>query len=389
MSGFATLDQTLRDTCASGQVAGLVAMAASGKKVLYSGAFGQRQPGGPAMALDDVFWIASMTKLATTIAALQLVEQGKLALDSPIGPLVPELAEAKVLEGFDADGNPQLRPAKIPVTLHHLLTHTAGLAYDMWNDRHKAWLAKTGTPGFGSGKLAALKVPLMSDPGAIWHYSTAIDYVGRAVEAASGQRLDHYFREKIFGPLGMDDTGFVLRPEQRPRVAAMHRRQPDGSLAQIAFEVGQSPEFFGGGGGLYGTAPDYIRLVQMILNKGRGNGTRIVQPESIAMMSHNQIGALDVQPMLTAVPAMSKDVEFWPGRVKKWSLGFLINTEAVPGGRSAGSLAWAGLSNCYYWIDPARDVAGVILMQTLPFFDQGCLAALGDFERAVYAHIPA
>lgn len=379
MSGFATLDQTLRQTCNSGQVAGLVAMAASGDKIIYSGAFGPRQPGGPAMALDDIFWMASMTKAVTTLAALQLVERGKLALDAPIGPLVPELAQPSVLAGT------QLRPAKGHVTLRHLLTHTSGLAYDMWNGGYKAWLAKSGTPGMGGGRLAALKVPLMSDPGTRWAYSTGLDFAGRAVEAASGQRLDHYFRDHIFEPLGMKDTGFVLTPPQRPRIAAMHRRQPDGSLLHIPFEVNQAPEFFSGGGGLYGTAPDYLRFVQMILNRGRGPGGQIVRPETIAMMVQNQIGGLEVQPMFTAMPGVTNDVEFWPGMVKKWGLGFLLNMQQTPEGRAAGSLAWAGLGNCYYWIDPASDIAGVMMMQTLPFYDAQCLEAFRAFERAVYA----
>ena len=300
---------------------------------------------------------------------MQLVEQGKLSLDEPIGKLLPDLATPQVLEGFDAKGEPKLRPAKKPITLRHLMTHTAGFCYDMWNGDMGKYLEKTGTPSIISCQNAALKTPIMTDPGTRWEYGINIDFVGKAVEAASGKRLDAYLRDHMFAPLGMNDTGFKIRDSQRKRLVGMHARGEDGSLAPIPFELEQNPEFHMGGGGLYGTAADYIKFTQMILNKGRGNGNQLLKPETVALMGQNHIGDLTMGKMTTMAPMYTNDVDLYPDIVKKWGLCFLINTAKTPEGRSAGSLAWAGLANTYFWIDPARNVAGVILMQLLPFAD--------------------
>ncbi|MET0219267.1 MAG: serine hydrolase domain-containing protein [Tardiphaga sp.] len=382
------IDQTLRQAAETGSIPGVVAMAATGNEVIYQGAFGQRdlskdQP----MTADSVFWIASMTKAVTSAAAMQLVEQGRLSLDAPIGTVLPDLASPQVLEGFAADGTPRLRPARSPITLRHLLTHTAGFCYDMWNGDMVRYLNVSGTPSFRTGLNAALQVPVMSDPGTRWEYGTSLDFAGKAVEAASGQRLDAYLRDHIFAPLGMADTAFRIGAEQRRRLVRMHSRGPDGALQPIDFEIGQDPEFHSGGGGLYGTAPDYIKFTQMILNRGRGNGRQVLKPETVAMMGQNHIGELSMTRMNSAVAFASNDVELYPGMDKKWGLSFMINTQPTPEGRSAGSLAWAGLANTYYWIDPVRDITGVILMQVLPFGDARCLDAFAGFERGVYAAI--
>ena len=390
MQGKAQIDQLLRRKCDAREIPGVVAMAADSKEVIYQDAFGKRDLSkDDPMTTDSVFWIASMTKAITTAAGMQLVEQGKLSLDSPIGKLLPDLAQPQVLEGFDARGEPKLRPAKNPITLRHLMTHTAGFAYDMWNGDMVKYLEKTGTPGVISCKNDALKTPIMSDPGTRWEYGTNIDFVGKAVEAVSGKRLDAYLRENLFTPLGMSDTGFRIGDPQRKRLVAMHQRGEDGSLAPIPFELEQDPEFHMGGGGLYGTAGDYIKFTRMILNKGRGNGNQVLKPETVAMMGQNHIGELNMTRMISAVAFATNDVDLYPGMDKKWGLSFVINTEKTPEGRSPGSLAWAGLANTYFWIDPARDVAGVILMQLLPFVDRDCLEAFAGFERGVYAGLDA
>jgi methyl acetate hydrolase len=390
MQTKAQIDQMLRQKCDAREIPGVVAMAADSKEVTYQGAFGKRELSrDDAMTADSVFWIASMTKAITAAGAMQMVEQGQLSLDTPIGKVLPDLASPQVLEGFGADGAPKLRPAKNPITLRHLMTHTAGFAYDMWNGDMVKYLEKTGTPGITSCKNDALKTPLMSDPGTRWEYGTNIDFVGKAVEAVSGKRLDAYLRDHLFTPLGMTDTGFKLTDAQRKRLVAMHARGPDGSLAPIPFELEQDPEFHMGGGGLYGTAGDYIKFTQMILNKGRGNGNQLLKPETVAVMGQNHIGVLDVTKMTTAIAWATNDVELYPDMAKKWGLSFLINTAKTPEGRSPGSLAWAGLANTYFWIDPARNVAGVILMQLLPFADGKCLEAFAGFERGVYAGLDA
>lgn len=390
MQSKAQIDETLRKTSDAKEIPGVVAIAASGNDVLYHGAFGKRDLSKPdAMTLDSVFWIASMTKAVTAAGAMQLVEQGKLSLDAPIGEVLPDLAAPQVLEGFDESGEPKLRPASKPITLRHLMTHTAGFAYNIWNGDCAQYLEKTGTPNIFSCQNVALKTPIMSDPGTRWEYGINIDFVGKAVEAASGKRLDAYLRDHMFGPLGMNDTAFKITDDMRQRLVATHARGEDGSLAPIPFEIEQNPEFHMGGGGLYGTAGDYIKFTQMILNKGRGNGNQVLKPETVALMGQNHIGDLTISKMTTVAPMYTNDVDLFPDMVKKWGLSFLINNAKTPEGRSAGSLAWAGLANTYFWIDPARDVCGVILMQVLPFVDAKCLEAFAGFERGVYAGLDA
>ncbi|MCO5132561.1 MAG: beta-lactamase family protein [Xanthobacteraceae bacterium] len=386
MQGRAQIDQALRGASDAGQIPGAAAIAATGKDIIYEGAVGKRDLGTKAdMTLDSVFWIASMTKAITAAGAMQLVEQGRLSLDEPIGKLLPDLAAPQVLEGFDADGNAKLRAATRPITLRHLLTHTAGFCYDMWNGDMVTYLEKTGTPGITSCQNAALKTPIMTDPGTRWEYGTNIDFVGKAVEAASGQRLGEYLRANLFQPLGMTDTAFKITDAMRQRLVGMHARGPDGSLQPIPFELEQTPEFEMGGGGLYGTAADYIKFTQMILNRGSGNGHQVLKPETVATMGQNHIGDLSMGKMTSAVAFATNDVDLYPGIVKKWGLSFMINTATTPEGRSAGSLAWAGLANTYFWIDPVRDITGVILMQVLPFADPQCLSAFAAFEAGVYA----
>ncbi|WP_159008426.1 serine hydrolase domain-containing protein [Bradyrhizobium sp. S69] len=390
MHSKSQIDQLLRQMSDAKEIPGVVAIAATSKETIYQGAFGKRDLSKDvAMTQDSVFWIASMTKAITSAAGMQLVEQGKLSLDEPIGKVLPDLASPQVLEGFDANGEPKLRPAKKPITLRHLMTHTAGFAYNMWNGDILQYLEKTGTPAVTTCQNAALKTPLASDPGTRWEYGINIDFVGKAVEAASGKRLDAYLRDHMFTPLGMSDTGFKITDDMRKRLVGMHARGEDGSLTPIPFELEQEPEFHMGGGGLYGTAADYLKFTQMILNKGRGNGNQVLKPETVALMGQNHIGELNMGKLTTAIGWATNDVDLYPDIVKKWGLSFLINTAKTPEGRSPGSLAWAGLANTYYWIDPARDVAGVILMQLLPFADKKCLEAFAGFERGVYAGLDA
>jgi methyl acetate hydrolase len=390
MQSQAQIDQLLRQKVDGGEIPGVVAVAATGNDIIYQGAFGKRNLStDDAMTPDSVFWIASMTKAITTAGAMQLVEQGKLSLDAPIGSLLPDLASPQVLEGFDPSGEPILRPARKAITLRHLMTHTAGFCYDLWNGDMVKYLEKTGLPGITTCRNDALKTPLTSDPGTRWEYGINIDFVGKAVEAVSGKLLDAYLRDHLFTPLGMNDTAFKIGAEQRKRLVGMHARGVDGALAAMPFELEQEPEFHMGGGGLYGTAGDYIKFTQMILNEGEGNGNRVLKPETVELMRQNHIGDLNMTKMVSAMPPYTNDVDLYPDMAKKWGLSFVINTARTPEGRSPGSLAWAGLANTYFWIDPSRDVAGVILMQVLPFADAKCLEAFAGFERGVYAGLDA
>ncbi len=225
----------------------------------------------------------------------------------------------------------------------------------------------------------------MFDPGERWEYGTSIDWVGRIVEAASDQTLDVYFREHILGPLGMMDTGFVISPAQRAREASVHRRKPDGSLEPQPMETPRPPTRpLSGGGGIYSTAPDYLTLVRMLLNDGSLNGTRILRPDTVALMSRNQIGDIEAGRLKTTIPTLSNDVDFFPGMHVRWGLGHMITMSPGPDGRSAGSLTWGGLFNSYYWIDPTKRVAAVFMTQVLPFADHKALRVYHAFERGVY-----
>ena len=378
-----TIAAPLRRAVESGDLPGVAAAAATADGVIFEGGFGTRGLGSDApMTADTVVWIASMTKAITATCAMQQVERGRLTLDGEVAAVLPELGRVRVLEGFDAQGQPLLRAPRRPITLRHLLTHTAGFGYDMWSNDLVRYQEATGTPGIISCQNAALTTPLLFDPGERWNYGISIDWAGRAVEAVSGQTLERYMQENVLGPLGMTDTAFRIGDAQQQRLSKMHARTPEG-LAAIEFMVPQEPEFHMGGGGLYGTVRDYLKFTQMILHGGRFNGAQVLRPETVAQMARNAMGETVCQPMLTAIPGATNDVPFLDGM--KWGLSFVINPDPLPTGRAAGSLAWAGLANSYYWIDPARKVTGVFATQVLPFFDAKAVGALTGFETAVYA----
>jgi CubicO group peptidase (beta-lactamase class C family) len=383
------IDAAFRDATRTRQVPGIVAMAATDSGVMYDGVFGSRHLGvGPDMTRDTVFRVASMVKPLTSVAAMQLVEQGKLKLDELVPDIDPALGAPQVLTGFDAAGAPQLRPASGPITLRHLLTHTAGFAYRLWDAKALRYSQAIGNKSAPKGAPWP-RTPLMFDPGTRWQYGTNIDWVGRLVEATSGERLDAYFRDHILGPLGMADTGFVLSPAQRAREANVHQRKPDGSLAPHALEKPSTPHAFSGGGSIYSTAPDYLTFIRMLLNGGSIDGTRILQAETVALMGQNHIGDIEAGVLKTTNPELSNDVDFFPGIPLRWGLGHMINMQPGPNGRSAGSLTWAGLLNTFYWIDPTKRVAAVFMTQVLPFADKPALSLYRRFERGVYGALRA
>jgi CubicO group peptidase (beta-lactamase class C family) len=382
------MDDVLEQAVASGGVPGIVALAADESGPIYEGAFGTRQAGADVpMTPDTVFWIASMTKAVTSVAAMQQVEQGNLDLDAPIGELLPELALPRVLEGFDDSGAAILRPARRPITLRHLLTHTAGFAYNMWNANILRYMEQQNIPGIAACQNICLTLPLIFDPGDRWEYGINIDWAGKAVEKVSGLSLSEYLRERVFGPLGMPDTTFVPTPEQHARRSRMHARTGSSSFQVIDFDMPAEPEFFMGGGGLFSTGPDYLRFLRALLHGGELDGARILKTETVDEIARNQIGDLTVGILRTVEPHVTNDAEFFPGLRKGWSLASMVNVEEAPTGRSAGSLAWAGLANTYYWLDPTRRVTGLIMTQLLPFADQTVLDTFGRFEHAVYATV--
>ncbi len=377
-------DRLLSDACAAGRVPGVVAMATNREGTIYEGAFGERVLGsGQAMTTDTVGWIASMTKAVTSVCAVQLVERGRLDLDAPAANVVPQIAELQVLDGFDAAGNPRLRAPKRPITLRHLLTHSAGCSYEIWNPDMQKAQAALGIPSVTECRNKALMLPLVADPGERWEYGVNIDWAGKMVEAVSGQTLGRYMQDNLLGPLGMDSTAFKIRPDMRSRLAGTHLRGADGKLAPFPFEIPQEPEFEMGGGGLYGTVGDYLKFVRMVLNGGQLGGERVLKPETVQSLGLNHMGSNRVSLLKAAIP-LTNDAEFFPGVPKSWSLAFQVNHAPTFTGRPAGGLMWAGLANSFYWIDPATGVGGVYLTQIFPFADTESLALYYGFETAVY-----
>ena len=384
----AAIDRVLTDPIESGKVPGVVGLVANASGIVYQGSFGRRAIDRPEpMSLDTVFRIASMTKAITATAAMQLVEAGRIGLEQPIGELLPFTRDVQVLEGFDDAGKPRLRAPLSVVTVRQLLTHTSGYGYDIFNADLGKYVQAMDLPSIVTCRQASLTVPLLFDPGTRWEYGIGIDLVGRVVEAVSGQDLEAYFQQHIFGPLGMTDSSFRPGEAMQARMAGAHARGPDGKLGPISFDFPQDAEFLMGGGGLYSTAADYLAFCRMLLAGGTLDGRQVLKPETVKLMGENHIGALDVPKLRSDNPQLALEVEFFPGIVKKWGLSFLINMGDVPGGRAAGSLAWAGVHNTFFWIDPASRLTAVLMMQLLPANDPAVLETLLGFEAAVYGAI--
>jgi CubicO group peptidase (beta-lactamase class C family) len=357
---------------------------------VYQGSFGSRVWGTEeAVDLDTVIHIASATKPITATAALQLVESGVLRLDVPASTYAPEINQLVVLEGWDDNGSPITRRPKVEITLRHLLTHTSGLSYEMWNPDIPRYMAHEGIPSLETLDRKCLFTPLIADPGTKWEYGISLDWVGQIIEAVSGQGLEDYFLENIFRPLGMTGTSFKLTDKMAERLGKIHVRDAQGKIEATDVIAEQNGEFEESGGGLYSTCNDYIRFLRMILNRGMGGYGQVLRPETVDLLKNNAIGDIQVTALKTVSPEASNDAEFFPGLVKNWSLGFMRNETIAPTGRSAGSLAWAGLFNFYFWIDPKVGLGGVFSTQLLPFADKLALDTFLDFERSVYSSISA
>jgi methyl acetate hydrolase len=376
-----SLDEKLSATVTRGDIPGLVVLAATRDRILYQGVFGRAEVGhARPMAVDAIFRIASMTKAVTSVAAMQLYEQGRFALDDPAEKYLPELANPMVFESFDnATGAYKVRPAARKITIRHLFTHTSGLGYGFTSPIVRDFKAREGEK-YSAG-------PLLFEPGTQWIYGTSVDWLGRLVEKLSGKDLETYFRERIFTPLGMFDTFYNVPESKQARLVTVHRRQngrADAPLTEQPNQPQRPVTTFNGGGGLSSTANDYVRFARMILNRGTLDGARILSADTVALVGKNHIGDVGVSALRTAQPDLSMDFTFINDGKDKWGLGFLITTNHVAGKRSAGSLSWGGIDNTYFWIDQARGVTGVIMMQFLPFADTKALAIYDTFERGVY-----
>ncbi len=380
---IAAIDAALDRAVSDNNVPGIVAMAADRDKVFYTRAVGTMGVDNDApMPIDAIHRIFSMTKPIGTLAAVKLIEDGMLELDTPVSEILPDFAELLVLEGFDGD-TPIMRAPASQATIRQLATHTSGLEFETWSAKIARYLEVTGQPSIRTGLLESLNYPLSFDPGTSWGYGTSTDWLGRVVEKVSGKPIDVFCREFLFEPLGMNDT--VFECVQRSRLVTAHSRDKTGALMALDIEPPPNPEFYGMGRALFSTAPDYMRFLQMLLGKGTLDGVRILKPETVAVVCENHMGNVEIPPMNSTDQFLSADLDFLPGIAKRWGLGFASNTEDIPGMRAAGSQSWAGILNSHMWWDPTKGVAGVIFMQNIPFLEDTAMQIYRDFERAVYA----
>jgi methyl acetate hydrolase len=388
---FTSSINNLLDTVTAGQqrVPGVVAAITGRDGLLYEGASGQRTLGQTdAMTTDSVFAMFSTTKAITATAVLQLVEDGRLDLDAPARDYVPMIGELKVLDGFDTDGTPRLRAPKKHITTRMLLLHTAGLGYEFFNENYNRLVQEGRQPSIISGSLAALITPLLFEPGEQWEYGSNMDWAGLVVEAITGKRLGEVMQQRIFEPLGMTDTAFSMSASMIQRRAGMHQREEDGSLTAVEGSLlPEEPEVHMGGHGLFSTVKDYCLFIRAWLNDGQGDHGRILKPETIRFAEKNGLDNLKIKALPCVIPSISHTAEFFPGMPKSWALSFMINEQDAPTGRPAGSLAWAGLANLFYWIDRKNGIGGFWATQILPFIDPVSTNGYLDFETAAYRNL--
>ena len=370
----AYLEHAVRET----QIPGVVAMVADAHKVLYSAAFGAQDVSRAVpMRTDSIFRLASMTKPVTSVAVMMLVEAGKLRLDDPAGKYLPAFEHSQVFETFHAsDKTYTSRPAKSPVTIRNLLTHTSGLGYSFDNPILAQLL------GDDPAK-SAVNLPLLFDPGTKWTYGESTRVLGQIVEKVSGEPLEQFFREHIFEPLGMQDTFYTVPASKHDRVVTVHQTTEHGLVEVPNPEVITSPAF--GDGGLNSTAADYVKFMQMFLNHGRApNGKRLLSEKTIELMGSDQIAPLHVELLPTANPAVSEPFPLGGGR-DTFGFGFQVTAKHdAPYEPSPGSMSWAGIYNTEFWIDPKRGVCAVLLMQYLPFYDNTAIETLQGFQHYIY-----
>jgi methyl acetate hydrolase len=385
--GMERIDGVLEPAVANGVFPGVIAAVGDRDGVRYEDAFGRLSVDGEEPARPDtMIRIASMTKPFVSVAALQLVEQGRLELQQPVADVLPAFDDLQVLDCFDGDA-PKLRPPATRATIRQLLTHTAGLGYWFDNADVLRYHEVSGIPDPGAAERSLFEMPLIADPSTRWEYGTSIDWIGQVVEAVSGQDLATYCEEHVFGPLGMADATFRPTDEQRARLMTVHARTPDGGLVALPFEWPAEPEFWAGGHGAYATAADYLRFLRALLRDGELDGARVLRAETVELAFTDHLDGLPLPAHIqTAVPELSNDIAALPFAAG-FGLGFHIFLEDLPGMRRAGSGDWAGLTNCYFWIDRSAGVAGVLLTQVLPFFDQAIVETASAFEQAVYAEV--
>ncbi len=375
------IDQLLGSAVEDGAFAGVAALVVGRDGVLYSGRAGDVRE-------DTIYRNASMTKAPATVAALQLVERGRLALDATVESIVPEFGALQVLEGFDG-AQPRLRAPAAKATVQQLMNHTSGCGYAFTNANLHRYVGQVDElPDMFSGRKAALMAPLARDPGTQWEYGLSTDWLGLVIEAVSGQTLDGYLAEHLYEPLGMSDSTFAPTAAQRARLMELRLRSPGGPLEPTELDLPPQPEWASGGHGSYGTIDDYGRFVRAMLRDGELDGTRVLAPETVALAFSDQLGGVSLPPEGTksADPLMTNDIPSLP-IPQAWGLGFHLFEADMPGAVRKGTGDWAGIFNTYYWIDRSAGIGGVLMTQVLPFFDAQIVQTMFALQTAVYSQV--
>lgn len=382
------IDAVLEGAVASGAVPHVAAIAADRDGILYEGGAGVRIAGesDDPVTTSTQFRIMSMTKMVCTTAALQQKERGELDLDAPVEEYCPEFAQVQVLDGWDGD-RPRLRAPASKATVRQLVTHTSGLGYWFWNDDLVRFEAATGVPNVVPGKADAFRAPMVADPGTRYVYGINTDWLGKVVEAVAGTTLDVVVKDGVTGPLGMGDTMFRLDAGRLENCVTVHVKGEDGAWTSAGEMLNQEPDWWAGGHGLYSTPRDYVRFERALLRGGELDGERILRPETVDAAFSNQIGELDFPAEIpTADPATTDALRAGPGW--KWGYGLMLNTHDVPGGRRAGTGAWAGLLNTHFFVDRTTGVCASIYSNSLPFISEHeAWKTYVDFEAALYASL--
>ena len=377
--GATALSAFLKSATDRGDVPGVVVAVVDKSGVLYDEAFGKSSTvKSTPMTKDTIFNIASMTKAITSAAIMQLVDEGKLKVDDEVGKFLPKWKDPQVISKFnEADASFETRPAKRQITIRHLLTHTSGIGYGFASPMLTKIMEKT--------KKTEMDSPLLFDPGESWAYGASTRVLGLVVEAISGQKIDAYLQARILGPLGMNDTSYLVPTTKYSRVVAVNARNASGKFEERPVPA-TIPATVQGDGGLYATASDYGLFLRMLLNRGTLNGKRILSEQSAKLMLEPATGTVVVKEQQSANLSLSRNFPVGAGK-DKWGLGFQLAADKLPNRRSPGSGTWAGIFNTHFFIDPSRELGVVVMMQTLPFYDEASMKVYAGAEEAVYSHV--
>jgi methyl acetate hydrolase len=378
-AGLTALSDMLKAVTDRGDVPGIVVAVVNRDGLLYNEAFGlsstlSKRP----MTKDTIFNMASMTKPITSVGIMMLVDEGKVKLDDDVATYLPKFSKPVVFVRFnDAAGTFETRPAKRAITIRHLLTHTSGIGYTFSSATMAKMVQQT--------RKAEVDLPLLFDPGEGWAYGASTRVLGDVIEKVSGQKLDAFLTSRILQPLGMQDTAYLVPTSKYSRVVGINARGADGKFVERPMPATLTASV-AGDGGLYGTASDYSRFLRMLLNRGKAGDMRLLSEKSAKLIFENQSGRVAVQAQQSTNQTLSKNFPTGAGK-DHWGLGFQLAADQLPQRRSPGSGTWAGIFNTHFFIDPRKEIAVIVMMQTLPFYDEASMKVYDTVEETVYRNL--